>query len=109
MTTPLPVFRAMRGVFAVLAIAASTQAQAPLPPEPVRFDSPTAFKPMTENWKIAGDLAGDPRHEKTLSGTPGTELIICNPGKTKETRGHLFTSWEHGDIELDLDFLMTTG
>ena len=36
-------------------------------------------------------------------------VLVCNPGKEKETRGHLFTAWEHGDLELDLEFLLTPG
>ncbi len=84
-------------------------AQSSLPPEPVRLDSLAAFRPVTANWQLAGDLAGEPRRDKSLLAAPGTGVLVCNPGTTKETRGHLFTAWEHGDLELDLEFLLTPG
>jgi hypothetical protein len=79
-------------------------AQPALPPEPVRLDSLAAFRPPGANWKLADALTGDPRHEATLAFTEGTGVLVCNP--TKEARSHLFTTWEHGDLELDLDFLL---
>jgi hypothetical protein len=94
---------------APLLLAASTFAQPSLLPEPVRLDSPAAFRPLTKNWVVAGGLAGDPRREKTLTPVEGTGVLVCNPGREKETRGHLFTDWEHGDLELDLEFLLTPG
>jgi len=84
-------------------------AQSALPAEPISLNAPTDFKTLTPNWQLAGDLAGDPRREKSLSPRPGTGILICNPGKTPETRGHLFTTWAHGDIEADLEFLLTPG
>ncbi len=96
---------------ALLAVALSVVAlaQSSLPPEPIGLATLAAFRPVTANWKLAGDLAGDPRREKILSTTDGTGVLVCNPGTTKETRGHLFTTWEHGDLELDLEFLLTPG
>jgi hypothetical protein len=97
----------------VLAVAAAlpvvVPAQSSLPPEPVKLDTLAAFRDVTANWQLAGDLAGDPRRDKTLAVTAGTGVLVCNPGTTKETRGHLFTAWEHGDLELDLEFLLTPG
>jgi hypothetical protein len=84
-------------------------AQSSLPPAPVRLDAPDSFRPLSANWKLAGDLMGDPRRDKALTPTPGTDLLVCNPGREKETRGHLFTAWEHGDLELDVEFLLTPG
>ncbi|MBL9201843.1 MAG: DUF1080 domain-containing protein [Opitutaceae bacterium] len=89
-------------------VAASIRAQ-PLPPEPVRLDSLGAFRPAGPNWQLASELAGDPRREKTLTAVAGTGMLVCNPGKEKETRTHLVTTWEHGDLELDLEFLLTPG
>ena len=83
------------------------RAQSSLPPEPVRLDSLAAFRPVTANWKLAGDLAGDPRHDKTLVTAEGTGVLVCNA--TAEARGQLFTTWEHGDLEVDLEFLMLPG
>lgn len=94
---------------ALVATAGFVSAQPALPPEPVRLDSFAAFRAPGANWKLAGELAGDPRRDKTLAATEGTGVLVCNPGTSKETRTHLLTEWEHGDLELDLDFLLTPG
>ena len=91
------------------ALTVVARAQSSLPPVPVKLDSLAAFRDVTANWQLAGDLAGDPRRDKTLAPTPGTGVLVCNPGTTKETRGHLLTAWEHGDLEIDLEFLLTPG
>ncbi len=101
-----PLLRALAAAVALVSIA---RAQSPLPPEPIRLDTLAAFRPPTANWKLAGDLGGDPRREKPLTPAAGTGILLCNPGTTPETRGHLFTTWEHGDLEIDLEFLLTPG
>lgn len=97
-----------RALFA-LALASSVVAQPALPPEPVSLQSAAAFRPLSPNWQLAGALTGDPRRDKTLAATEGTGILVCNPGKEKADRGHLFTTWDHGDVELDLEFLLTPG
>ena len=108
-----PPLRVLAHVFlaaaALTAFTAPARAQSLLAPERVALDSLAAFKPVTANWQLAASLAGDPRRDKTLTATPGSGVLVCNPGKTKETRGHLFTAWEHGDIELAFEFLMAPG
>lgn len=84
-----------------LLLAHSLHAQSPLPS--VAAD----FKTLGANWQVASGLGGDPRVEKKLIGLPGDGILVNNP--TKEARAHLVTAWEHGDIELELDFLMTPG
>ena len=94
-----PPLRVLAHVFlaaaALTAFTAPARAQSLLAPERVALDSLAAFKPVTANWQLAASLAGDPRRDKTLTATPGSGVLVCNPGKTKETRGHLFTAWEH--------------
>jgi hypothetical protein len=94
---------------AALLLAVSGFAQPSLPAEPVRLDSPAAFRVLPPNWQLAGGLGGDPRREKTLTPLDGTGVLVCNPGREKENRGHLFTAWEHGDLELELEFLLPPG
>ena len=104
MFTPNCLFRwaAASGVLATVALAQSL-----LPPERVPLDSLAAFRPVAANWQLAGGLAGDPRHDQTLAAAPGAGVLVCNP--TKEARSHLLTTWEHADLELDLDFLTAAG
>ncbi len=93
---------------AVLALFASlARAESLLPPERVSLDSLAAFRPVTANWQLAGGLGGDPRHDKTLAATPGTGVLVNNPGASGDAP--LVTAWEHGDMDLDLDFLLPAG
>lgn len=90
-------------------LACVVRAQSGLPPAPVSLANAAAFQPLAANWQLAADVAGDPRRDKTLAVAPGTGVLVCNPGKDKPARGHLLTAWEHGDLELDLEFLLTPG
>lgn len=96
-----------RSALLAAAFTVVARAQSSLPPERVPLDSLAAFRPTAANWKIAGDVAGDPRTDKILVSTAGTGVLVCQA--TAEARGQLFTTWEHGDLEVDLDFLMLPG
>jgi hypothetical protein len=91
----------------LLVCAGVTRAQSLLPAERVSLDSLAAFRPPTANWRIAGGLAGDPRHEKTLTAREGIGVLVNVP--TPNARGHLLTTWEHGDLEVDLEVLVPVG
>jgi hypothetical protein len=91
-----------------LIATACASAESLLPPERVRLDSPSAFKPLTANWQLAGGLAGDPRRDKTLAAAPGTGVLVNTP-RPEAGRGELVTAWEHGDIDLELEFLLPPG
>lgn len=71
---------------------------------PMSFESLAEFKPAGANWKVAGGLSGDPRREKTLQAVPGAGLIVNVP--TEAQHDSLVSTWEHGDLELDVDFLL---
>lgn len=92
---------------ALAAFSAPAFAQALLAPEPVRLDSLAEFRPAAANWRIAGGLAGDPRREKNLTPVAGTGVLVNTP--RDGARDNLFSAWEHGDIELDVDFLLPPG
>ena len=91
----------------VLAFLAPAHAQSTLPPEPISLETAAAFRPLTANWQLASDLGGDPRRDPKLTPIAGTGILVCNPGQEREKRGQLFTTWEHGDLEVDLEFLMS--
>lgn len=104
---PSPLRVLARALAASAVLVTVARAQSLLAPERAPLDSLAPFKPAASNWQLAGGLGGDPRRDKTLTATPGTGLLVCNP--TPDAKAHLFTSWEHGDLELDLDFLLTPG
>ncbi len=100
-------------LWAAVALACSVShpaagASAPLlEPEAPSLRSLDAFRSEGANWRIAGGLKGDPRIEKILTPAPGTGVLIntaAGPGGS-----HLFSSQEHGDIDLELEFLVPMG
>ncbi len=100
--------RFVRSCFATILVAAAAVAQPLVPPEPVALDSLEAFAAPAANWKIAGGLTGNPRTEKTLVPAPGRGVLVSVPDGANKG-GHLLTRWEHGDLHLDVEFLLPPG
>ncbi|MCH6258272.1 DUF1080 domain-containing protein [Puniceicoccaceae bacterium K14] len=84
-----------------------SSAQSELPLNAVRLDSFLAFETPESNWQLISNVTGDPRHEASFSTKPGVG-VIANIAP-RRSGSHLFTAWEHGDIELELEFLMPKG
>ena len=74
---------------------------------PLPLTDVSAFKPLTNNWKLVSDVYFDPLKAEKAKTTAGTGVLVNTPGKG--TNGHLFTTMEHGDLELELDFMMAKG
>ncbi|QNF33214.1 DUF1080 domain-containing protein [Adhaeribacter swui] len=74
---------------------------------PIPLTDLSAFKPVTNNWKQAKDVFFDPMKGGNGKITAGTGILVNTLGKSNN--GHLFTTMEHGDIELELDFMMAKG
>ncbi len=78
-----------------------------LPMQQLNLNNLEAFQPVAENWSIAGDVESNRKEEHDLSGLDGTGILVNQP--SGENSDHLFTAWSHGDLELELDFLMPKG
>ncbi|CAN5429865.1 hypothetical protein BH23BAC1_BH23BAC1_18220 [soil metagenome] len=68
------------------------------------FKDLSAFKPVSKNWFVAGDVTFDLNDSKSVKTTKGQGILV-NVNTEKE-RQDIFTVMEHGDAELDLDFMM---
>lgn len=66
-----------------------------------------AFKETTDNWRIVGGVYANSDEAKMLSSEEGTGILINLPNK--EQNGNLYTTFEHGDLELELDVMMPKG
>jgi len=79
------------------------------PSAPQTLTCPAArAKPLGANWQAAGGLGGrSAATTKLHRPTRGAGILVTDP--TKEAESHLVTAWDRGDVELDLDFLLTTG
>lgn len=73
---------------------------------PVPLAGLGAFRDPPANWRIAGGLGGDPAQEPELVPLPGAGLLVSAPRADDRRRENLFTRSEHGDVELELEFLI---
>lgn len=88
----------------------------------------TGFADQAGNWQIVGTVDMDPtidvHHQneessskkkkkkqsetpKAVTAQPGTGVLVNLP--TEDKKSNLLTSWEHGDIELDLEVMLPKG
>jgi hypothetical protein len=59
-----------------------------------------------QHWRLAGNVYADRKQEKHLESTAGTGILVFQPGKKAVP---LVTRLEHGDLDLELDFLLPKG
>lgn len=68
----------------------------------------TAFKNPGNTWQIAGGLSADLSKQNVLNPSKGSGILINLPDK-KHHGSDLISNLEHGDMELELDYLMASG
>ncbi len=78
-----------------------------LPYTSISLQNLNVFKPAGSNWKIVGDVFYDLRKAGEGKTKPGTGVLVNEP--SAKSQENLFTTMEHGDIELDLDFMLDKG
>jgi hypothetical protein len=95
-------------LFCLLLYASRGAAQTTeLPSTTISLQNLADFKPTGSNWKIVGDVFYDLSKGGAGKTGPGAGIVVNDlSGKSKE---NLFTIMEHGDIDLDLDFMMNKG
>lgn len=97
--------------FVIQGCGPSQQEQEPpmetLPMKQISLDNLEAFQSTAGNWSIAGGVESDRQTEHDLHPQEGSGILVNRP--TEENQDHIFTQWEHGDLELELDFLMPNG
>lgn len=70
----------------------------------------SAFKKTADNWRIVGDVNVDLSVENKMMTTPGTGVLACIHEKgTYGDEFELYTKVEHGDADLEFDFLLAKG
>lgn len=68
----------------------------------------SSFKNPGESWKIVGEVNADLEKSNFLSTAKGTGVLVNIPGK-KVKGEDLYTVLEHGDIDLEFDYMMAVG
>ncbi|KAA5826374.1 DUF1080 domain-containing protein [Algibacter amylolyticus] len=75
-----------------------------LPFTNIELEDLSDFRPTTKNWQIAGSVVANRSKEKTLIPDEGKGILINK--NDQEQNKHIFSNFEHGDIELELDVMM---
>lgn len=88
--------------FSVLSLAVQGQT--------VSFNDLSAFKNPSSNWSIVGDAAADLNQNNVMTTTAGKGVLVCQHPRGKYGREFdLFTNFEHGDADLEVEFMMAKG
>ncbi len=97
-------------ILAVLMLCYSSRVDAQASQSPytvMALQDLSQFKPTGGNWKIAGDVSYDIKEAGKGKIASGSGLLVNDlSGKAKD---HLVTVMEHGDIDLELEFMMEKG
>ena len=83
------------------------QAQERLPMQALVLESLEAFSEAGANWQLASKVHSNRFQRHDLTAEPGQGVLVNLP--TPQARDNLFTTWNHGDIELELEFMMPQG
>lgn len=87
----------------ILLLGFSALAQNNLPLTDLSF-----FKQPSASWRIAGDVKADLNTRYVLTASNGTGILVNQPDD-KNKGADLYTNLEHGDADLELDFMMAKG
>lgn len=91
------------------------------PMKTLQLNDMSSFKDQAGNWFIVGDVSMNPnvdvhhkegkkrrkRKNQAVTYTPG-EGVLLNIN-TKKKKSQLITTWEHGDIELEMEVMLPKG
>ncbi len=78
-----------------------------LPFTAIELNDTSNFMDVPENWKIYGEVYANRSKKNTLIASEGTGILVNQPDEVNN--GHLFTDFEHGDMELEIDVMMPEG
>ncbi|WP_185958337.1 family 16 glycoside hydrolase [Fodinibius sediminis] len=75
-----------------------------LPMKQLSLQNLDSFRETSQNWTLAGQVVADRNKIRDLQGVERTGILVNIP--TERHQDHLLTRWMHGDLELEMDFLM---
>jgi hypothetical protein len=76
----------------------------------ISLDNLNAFKTPAANWSIVGDAAVDLNQNNTMTTTAGKGVLACIHPRGKYGREFdLLTNFEHGDADVEFEFMMAKG
>ncbi|GAB4032876.1 3-keto-disaccharide hydrolase [Spirosoma jeollabukense] len=99
-------------VCCVISIQLGLAQPAPLAGIPLPLNDLSAFAPSTPNWRIVGNVRADLNKANTLNTDKGTGILANIPldkapaDPKNPYKYDLFTTLQHGDVDLELDYMM---
>ncbi|MEM6645909.1 MAG: family 16 glycoside hydrolase [Bacteroidota bacterium] len=99
--------RALVGLCFIYAVPAVLAQPAALPWQTVSLSNLSAFSDPGANWQVAGAVMADRSADRVLTTAPGQGILANRP--TDEANANLFTTWTHGDLDLNLEYMMPKG
>ncbi|MCY4159248.1 MAG: DUF1080 domain-containing protein [Bacteroidetes bacterium] len=90
-----------------VAISPVVLAQSGLRLQALSLESFTSFDNPGSNWKLADEVYSDVAVHHDLEFIPGTGILVNQPSENEQS--NLFTNFSHGDIEIELEFMMPKG
>jgi len=100
---PLP-FLLTAGIVCVCSSNVFAQAGA-VPANAISLSDVSAFRDAGKSWQLAADVNADLNKTNVLTTSKGTGVLVNLPDK-KNHGADLYTVVEHGDAELELDYLL---
>ncbi|WP_170110714.1 family 16 glycoside hydrolase [Flavilitoribacter nigricans] len=80
------------------------EAPSELPFTSLALDDMSAFREVAGNWSVVGSVLSDHTQEQNIATEAGTGVLVNQNDDTNKDA--LATTWEHGDLELKLEFMM---
>ena len=100
--------RVSRGVICANIICVLMVQQAFCQSSIIPLDGLSSFRNPGKSWQIAGGVNAALGKANQLNTTSGKGILVNLPGK-KNAGKDLYTEFEHGDIDLELDYMMAKG
>ncbi len=82
----------------------NVEAPEALPFTKIELTDLSGFQPTAANWSVVGSVLADHTKEGNIQTTEGTGVLVNQ--NTETEKDHLLTTWEHGDLEVELEFMM---
>jgi hypothetical protein len=70
----------------------------------------SAFRTQSDNWRIVGDASVEISQVNVLNTSPGKGVLACiHKQGTYGANYELLTNFKHGDLDIEMDFLLAKG